>query len=415
VTDIILPFSLEAEEAAIGCVLYEPDLIDLMNLSADDFYLHKNRFIWSAILAIHSDGLSVDFVTVNAELERRHQLQEIGGAGHLYDLMNMTPNAYNAESYAEVVKRSAVNRRHIELAQTMLKGAMNGGVDVAAAIDELSANSAGNRDGRHISKGLDDFEQAIIERRADPQDVPGIPTGFKDWDKRSLGLHKQQVLLLGGESGTGKTTILFQAALHAAKAGYGVAIFEKEMSEESTLNRMIELETGVPFRAMMTGRMTDEQYAKFKVGKAKLSRLNIFINDDPGTSTADIRSVISRVRVRQPVDTVYLDYLGLLDDPGDDWDQTKAVRFRALCRALDVAGFAIQDMVKFEGIPDMQDMSGGSKVRFGADSIYAITKDEDNENLHYLLPLKERYGDTAKRKVRLMRKGLAFFDVASDL
>jgi len=414
-----LPHDRDAEEAVIGSVLIDPESFVYIQLDTDDFYIHRHRFIWAAMVAIRANGQDIDHLTVSAELEKRGQLVDIGGTNRLLDMISRTPNVYHVESYADIIRNTAVSRRYVDLAGTIAKQAMNGGVDEAAAIEALTSQSKGERDGRHISEGLEDLEAAIMERRANPVDVWGIPTGFIDLDKRTGGpLHKQQLLLLSGESGTGKTTFLLQSALHAAKQKHGVAIFEKEMSEPRTLRRLIEIDCGVPNRAMLSGHISDEQLTQFKASKARIKRLPIFVNDDPGSSTVDIRGVIARARTQMDIDAIYLDYLGLLADtaPGNanDYDQTKAMRFRELCRELDLAGFAIQDMVKHDGFPNMQTLSGGAKVRFGADNIYIITQDDTNPTMHYLTPAKERDGDSPSKFITLMRPGLAFKNAAAE-
>ena len=413
-----LPHSMTAEESVIGAVLIDAEWLAMVALQSDAFYIYRHRFIWSAILSVRDRGMAVDYTTVCAELDQRGQLAEIGGAGALYDLMARSTGLDNIDSHAEVIRQMATRRRYIDLAGTIAKQAMNGGVDEAAAIEVLTSHSKGNRDGRHIAEGLTDLEIAIIERMNNPLEVWGIPFGFKDLDKRTGGMQKEQVFLLSGESGTGKTTIMLQAALSAAKAGHGVAIFEKEMSEARTLRRLIEIDCGVPNRAMLSG-LSAEQLTAFKAAKARLKRLPIYINDDPVSTTADLRGVIARARTKMPIDAAYLDYLGLLGDmaPGNqnDYDQTKAMRFREMCREMVVAGFAIQDMVKAEGAPRLQNMSGGAKVRFGADVVYFIVQDTDNPHLHYLTPAKERDGDSDKKPVALMRPGLAFVDATARI
>jgi len=407
------PHNINAEENIIGAVLLDGEWLDYISLSTDQFYIHRHRFIWGAFLAVKSSGLAVDYITTCAELERRGQLAEIGGDTALYDLMNRAEGIENAESHAEIIRNTAAARTYLDLAGTIAMQAVNGGVDEAAAIEVLTSQSKGKRDGRHISDGLVDLSEAIQERTKNPVDVWGIPTGFIDLDKKTGGMHKEQVFILSGESGTGKTTLMFQSALAAATAGYGVAIFEKEMSEPRTLRRFIEIDSGVPNRAMLSGRMNGHE-APFIHSMEKLSSLPIYINDDPVGTTADIRGVIARARVKMPIDIVYLDYLSLLDDraPGNsqDYDQTKAVRFRQMCREMGLAGFAIQDMVKSEGAPTMRTMSGGAKVRFGADVIFFIVQDVTDPNVYFLISAKERDGDTGKKPIALRRPGLAFQD-----
>jgi len=408
-----LPHDRDAEEAVIGSVLIDPESYPYINLDTDDFYIHRHRFIWAAMVAIRANGQDIDHLTVSAELEKRGQLVDIGGTNRLLDMISRTPNVYHVESYADIIRNTAVSRRYVDLAGTIAKQAMNGGVDEAAAIEALTSQSKGERDGRHISEGLEDLEQFIMERRENPVDIWGIPTGFIDLDKRTGGLHKQHVFMLSGESGTGKTTIVLQWALNAAKNKHGVIIFELEMPEQSTVIRLTELECGVPYRAIMSGKVTDEQLTQFKAAKARIKRMPIHIVDDPGMTTTDLRRIIAQVNANKfQVDFVMLDYLGLLgDDPEygkSDFDQTRAKKFREVCRYTNVAGVAIQDKTKPTGGKAIHSMSGGAKVRFGADEIYFIEQDDDNPQIHYLKAEKERYGDQAKAFITLYRNGLAF-------
>jgi len=415
---IVIPHSKEAEAGLLGAVLIYPGVLDEVALEPSAFYIHRHRWIWEAYQRLYSQGLAIDYVSVTTELDRQHQLEEIG-AGYLIQLMEQTPNAYHADGYAEIIRDRAKQRTYYELARTLAQQSLNGGVDEAAAIAILTQHSQGEREGRHISQGLDELETFILERKANPQKVWGIPTGFVDLDRRTAGLHKQRVFILSGESGTGKTTLELQWCLHAALSGYGVLIFEKEMPEQPTLMRLVELHSGVPYRAMMSGYISDTQLETFQASKRLLSRKHLHINDDPGLTSAAMRGIISRTKTRQPVDLVMLDYLGLLSDTPEygknDYDQTAAKRFREVCREQEVAGITIQDMVKFEGTPSLQNMSGGSKVRFGADEVYFIVKDSQGTSLHYLIPAKERYGDLQKEFVTLNRIGLGFQNYAKEI
>jgi hypothetical protein len=78
---------------------------------------------------------------------------------------------------------------------------------------------------------------------------------------------------------------------------------------------------------------------------------------------------------------------------------------------MDLAGFAIQDMTKGAAervTPKLTDLSGGAKVRFGADWVFIIILDPNTEGLYYLVPAKQRDGDRGKKPIPLTRNGLPF-------
>lgn len=409
-----LPHNKEAEENLIGSVLVEGRIFDLVDLPSEAFYIHRWRFVWNAMQALRTKGLDIDATTVMDELKNRKQLDEIGGPGVIPNFILNTPDYENWSSYAEIIRKHYNNRKFIQIANDLANGAYQDKVDVSKIIEQLTSYSKGDRDGRMIGDALDDLEDFILERIANPSDVWGIPTGFKDLDYRGGGLQWERVFLLSGESGTGKTTLALQFCLHAAKNGYGVLIFETEMPEQSTMIRMVELECGLPYRAVMSGRVTEEQMHTWIHTKNYLNRLPIYINDDPAINTADIRRIINKVKVEHfNPELVMLDYLGNLTDEPEygqaDYDQTRAKRFREVIRYTKTAGVAIQDMTKGDSTK-LTSISGGAKVRYSADDAYIVKQDEVDPIIHYLVPVKERYGDQVKKVVTLRRPGLGFKD-----
>src|SRR5512143_3611724 len=95
------PHSREAEEAVIGAVLINPEVYyDLAQfLQADDFYIHRLRWIWLAFTRLHERRVPIDILTVSGELENQGQLEEIGGAAYLTALLNQVPTTLHAEAY----------------------------------------------------------------------------------------------------------------------------------------------------------------------------------------------------------------------------------------------------------------------------------------------------------------------------
>jgi hypothetical protein len=112
VVDRMPPHSIEAEEAVVGSVLMDPEALERVArvLAPADFFITRNGWVYEAALEVHGRGDPVDMVTVTRELAARGQLEELGGAVAVLDVMNHTPTAINAEGYARIVKRLSVRR-----------------------------------------------------------------------------------------------------------------------------------------------------------------------------------------------------------------------------------------------------------------------------------------------------------------
>src|ERR1051325_4852224 len=94
----VVPHSREAEEAVVGAVLINPEVYyDVAQfLNADDFYIHRLRWIWEAFISLHEQRIPIDPLTVADELERRAQLIESGGRAYITSLLNQVPSSLNA-------------------------------------------------------------------------------------------------------------------------------------------------------------------------------------------------------------------------------------------------------------------------------------------------------------------------------
>ncbi|MCL4530600.1 MAG: replicative DNA helicase, partial [Chloroflexi bacterium] len=85
-----IPHSREAEEAVVGAVLINPEVYyDVAQfLQADDFYIHRHKWIWEAFTGLHEQRIPIDLLTLTEELDRKGQLAEIGGPAYLTSLVN---------------------------------------------------------------------------------------------------------------------------------------------------------------------------------------------------------------------------------------------------------------------------------------------------------------------------------------
>src|SRR5512141_2958789 len=108
-----VPHSREAEEAVVGAVLINPEVYyDIAQfLQADDFYIHRLRFIWEAYTRLHERRVPIDTLTVSEELADMGRLDEIGGPAFLTALLNQVPTTLHAEAYGRIIHACSLRRR----------------------------------------------------------------------------------------------------------------------------------------------------------------------------------------------------------------------------------------------------------------------------------------------------------------
>lgn len=104
---------MNAERGLLGALLIDPEAMSRVRglLEPDDFAGPKGRAVYAALCALHDRGEPVDYVLVEAELERRGDLGKVVKQHELIELCMHCPTSLHAEAYARVVAENAWNRR----------------------------------------------------------------------------------------------------------------------------------------------------------------------------------------------------------------------------------------------------------------------------------------------------------------
>lgn len=223
---------LDAEAAFLGCLLASPEqLPDVAPaVQADDFAVHRHRWIYEALQAC---GETADIVTVAAALEQRHQLGEIGGTAYLARLLTETPNSYAAEAYGELVAAEGRRRKLAAEALRFASALAQPGADVdtathdhRAAVEALSARQTVGVVGS-MAQAVDEY-YTDVERYVRTGAIPGLTTGFSVVDKKTLGMKRGELLILAARPSMGKTSLAAQMSVRQARTGLRVGVFALE-------------------------------------------------------------------------------------------------------------------------------------------------------------------------------------------
>ncbi|MBX3004067.1 MAG: hypothetical protein KF828_08915, partial [Anaerolineales bacterium] len=160
----LVPHSREAEEAVIGSVLINPeayyDVADF--LTAEDFHIHRLRWVWEAFTRLHEQRIPIDLLTVTEDLDKNGHLAEIGGPAYITGLINNVPSSLHAEAYGRLVQQTSIRRRLLEAANKIAKTAYQENLSVEAAIEEAEKAVFGASD-HQLSTDLKPIKQVISD------------------------------------------------------------------------------------------------------------------------------------------------------------------------------------------------------------------------------------------------------------
>jgi replicative DNA helicase len=339
----VIPHNREAEEAVVGAVLINPEVYyDLAQfLQADDFYIHRHRWIWEAFTRLHEQRIPLDFLTVTEELERAGQLGEIGGPAYLTALLNQVPTSLHAEAYGRMVEAAAIRRRMLTSANQIATLAYNEQETVENVIEEAEKSifNVSERRLRHdllpISQVLSDYYDRIDELARRPEEIFGVPTGFVDLDRMLAGLQPSDLLIIAGRPGQGKTGFLLSVAKNAALLHKKhVAIFSLEMSNEQVVQRLLAQETGIDSQRMRTGKLSEDEWPLLTHAIEVLGDTQIYLDDTPAITPLQLRTKCRRLHMEFGLDLIVLDYLQLMG--GDVRNENRVQEVSYISRNLKV-------------------------------------------------------------------------------
>ncbi|MGO8947037.1 MAG: replicative DNA helicase [Ktedonobacterales bacterium] len=320
----LLPQNVEAEAGVLGSLLIDPDAIFQVSefLRPDDFYRDSHRSIYEAVLGLYEAGGPADLITLTDELARRGKLEEIGGAGYVSSLANQVPTSANVEYYAHIVERAAVLRRLIHAAGQIAGIAYNE-PEASTALDEAErlvfnvSQRYVHQEFEHISETLREYIDKLDQLHERRGSLVGVPTGFNDLDKLTGGLQKSDLIILAARPSLGKTAMALSLAHNTSlKHKKSVALFSLEMSKEQLVARILSMDAMVDQQSLRTGYIDDDEWERISESVGRLSQANIYIDDTPGITLAEMRSKARRLMMEQGFDLLIVDYLQLMQGSG---------------------------------------------------------------------------------------------------
>ena len=314
------PYSMEAEQSLLGGLLLNNrawhELAE--RLAEEDFYTRDHRLIWRGIGELLRGGRPADFVTVSEHLRQRGLLDEAGGLAYLGTLCADTPGAANVAAYAAIVRERALQRALIAAGQDIAAmGYAPGERDPDSLIDEAQARIARiartrQARARSFAEIIDAADRAISEarRKREAGIDSGVPTGIQCLDARTGGWQPDSLIVIAARPGLGKTALLNQIGVHAARRGHPGLICSLEMGPETLGIRAMASAAAVNVTALMRGYREPHESAAAKAVELALLPLHV---DTDTYSLGGICAQISEYRRLHGIRWAAVDHIGLVE------------------------------------------------------------------------------------------------------
>ena len=334
-------------------------------VTADDFYKKAHRLLFQAMTDLQDNGTAIDTVTVSDYLDNHNNLDDIGGVGYITDLVAATPIASNVVYYAKIVQQKSTLRKLISTAQNIASRSYTEQDDVEGLVEDaerqiMDVSENRNQAGfKQIKDVLNQAMAQIDQLYQNDQAITGLPTGFRDLDKITTGLHEDEMIILAARPAVGKTAFALNIAQNVGtKTDKSVAIFSLEMGAEQLVNRMLCSEGSIDANHLRTGQLNEEEWQNLIIAMGSLSKAKIYMDDTPGIRMAEIRAKCRRLaREQGDLGLIIIDYLQLIEGSGQEnrQQEVSAVsrQLKKLAKELHVPVIALSQLSR--GVEQRQD------------------------------------------------------------
>jgi len=318
--DSVIPHDDQSERAVLGAILSDPVITDtvLNILKPEDFFNHKHKVIYEAIIDVSEKGDSPGFLVVKNYLEGKGKLEDAGDEGYLLLVLSDAAPSNTVETVAKQVKEKSIVRNLIQIAQNIIQKSKKYS-DVNELIEEAESQIFKINEERTISHYYElkdvikDTLHIINELSKKETVVTGIPSGFYDLDRLTTGFHSGDLVIIAARPAMGKTSFAL-SIMHNVSVieKYPSAFFSLEMSKEQIAMRLLSLEARVPLKKVRSGFLSTEEMEKLAEISVELSSAPIFIDDTASLSILDLRAKARRLKKEKDIQLVIVDYLQLM-------------------------------------------------------------------------------------------------------
>jgi replicative DNA helicase len=436
------PQNVEAEEMLLAALMDAsvnvPEAMGMVD--RDDFYKEGHRRVFGGILDLFNAGEPIEPITVIDQLAKTGDLEAAGGRNGVLDLLESPYIAASYRAYAEMVRDAATQRRLLQLGQriqTMVADGLGETVEMVQETENLIYGLSQKRVRGDFVKAHDLVVRSmerLVEASERGSEVTGLATGYTDLDRLTGGLRPSNLVVVAARPSMGKTALALGMAEHAAlNENLSVAIFSLEMSGEELVQRMLSSTAMVDAGRMRTGRLGQEDWPRVSHAADRLAAARIYIDDSEGMSVAEMRTKARRLKSRDGLDLVVVDYIQLMEGTRGRRDENRVQEISAISRSLKMLARDLEVPLvcvsQLNRAPDarndkrpmLSDLRESGAIEQDADLVLMIYRDdyynpEDSEEkgIAEVNVAKNRNGPVNRVKLAFMGNYAKFGNLARD-
>ena len=422
------PQALDVEKAVLGALLIDKDAYAVVceMLFPESFYEPRNQMIYEAIRDLSIEERPVDMLTVTDQLQKKGQLEEVGGPVYIAEISSKVASSAHIEYHAHIIAQKFLARQLISFASVIETKAFDETIDV----DELMQEAEGSlfelsqknmkKDYTQVDPVIKNAIDMISKAAANTDGLTGVPTGYHKLDDITTGWQASDLVIIAGRPAMGKTSFALSLAKNiASDAQIPIAFFSLEMSNVQLVNRLISNVCEIQGSHLQSGQLQPDEWNRLDKRINKLYGAPLYIDDTPGLSVFELRTKARRLVREHGVKIIMIDYLQLMNANGMRFSSrqeevsTISRSLKGLAKELDIPILALSQLNRGvesrEGLegkrPQLSDLRESGAIEQDADMVlfvhrpeyYHIYQDDNGRDLHGMAQIiiaKHRKGAT---------------------
>lgn len=438
------PHNLEAEMNVLGGILLDNRALDSVfeiGVTAEDFYKDSHEKIFTAIFELTRRGQPADAITLRNLLASSGLLEQIGGASYISDLVESDYSVVNVPAYAQIVKEKSTERKIISVCTEQAHKAYEGVEDHNAYREETekrvleAAADAKKSTITSLGQTLQSVFTHLQDTASRDTKIIGVPSGFTDLDKETMGWHAGQLIIVAARPGMGKTSFMLNTALHAAlKGNTSVAVFSMEMTRDELALRLLSMEARVDAgRLKNASRLQEQDWKHLQRAAGEMHEAQLYLDDTPALNLLEIKARSRRIKSQHGLGLIVVDYLQLmrgLGGRGNSYNREQEIAeisrgLKAMAKELEVPVLAASQLSRDvekrgdKSRPKLSDLRESGAIEQDADIVMFIHRDKENPEMQREAELiigKHRAGNTCDIKLAWLGQFTTFrnYDYGGD-
>lgn len=409
-----MPQSLESERMILGVIFNRS--LDFSEaravLDASDFALSRHRTIYSAMEGMQGAGIKIDAATVHETLKTAGAIEACGGLSYLIDLDNDTPRLPQVDQYLKTVKNKSLLRKTVIAADSIRNRAILEQGDPEELLGQAQAmlvqlGIEASSDEEYSTPGDVIRKAGSLQKYLDGSRAWGIRTGFDSLDRMTHGMKPGHLWIIGGYTGTGKSTLARNIALRASLSGNAGAFITLEMGEAEVTDGWICAKGGIDSQILRAN--IEGEISRIREASSIVSDLPLYIRDRPSCTLPQLHGGLRKLKAEKGIKYAVIDYLQLIDGSSKQGNRTEEVSrisrgLKVLAGQLGICIVALSQLKRPPDVggkarrPQLSDLRESGSIEQDANMVALIYSEQMDADIDLypteLIIAKQRGGPT---------------------